>query len=99
MTLPEGLFDGLSSLKSLDLGSNSRGGRNGLTTLPVGLFQGLSSLESLVLQGNSLTTLPVGLFEGLDSLKSLDLRYNRLRRLTRDAPLFAAFSGQVDIRL
>ena len=92
-SLPVGVFDGLDRLQSLGLGGNQ------LTTLPVGVFDGLDSLEGLYLNDNQLTTLPAGVFDGLDSLERLALHGNRLVGLTRDDPVFAAFSSDVDIAL
>ena len=73
--LQAGDFQGLSSLKELDLLSND------LTRLPVGIFSGLSSLEELDLSSNDLTGLPAGIFSGLSSLKELDLHGNDLTAL------------------
>ena len=92
-SLPDGVFDGLDNLRALDLSDNK------LTSLPGGVFDGLSSLEYLYLHQNQLTSLPDGVFDGLSSLQTLWLLRNRLVGLTRDDPLFAAFSSQVDIRL
>ena len=44
--MPDGAFDGLTSLRVLSLGGNQ------LTELPDGIFEGLSSLETLRLDGN-----------------------------------------------
>ena len=91
--LPDGVFDGLTRLQLLEL-SNNR-----LTTLPAGVFDGLTSLQSLWLDGNRLTTLPAGVFDGLANLELLDLRENHLVGLTRDDPLFAGLSSEVDVQL
>ena len=93
MALPDGVFDELDNLQSLGLGGNR------LTTLPGGVFDGLSNLQALDLRDNKLTALPDGVFDGLSSLQELWLLGNRLVRLTRDDPLFAAFSSQVNIQL
>ena len=74
-TLPDGVFDGLSSLQELSLGANQ------LSTLPDGMFDGLSSLQELDLGGNKLSTLPAGVFDGLSDLEWLDLGDNQLRTL------------------
>ena len=92
-TLPDGVFDGLVSLRGLYLHGNQ------LATLPGGAFNELDSLIWLHLNDNRLTTLPDGVFDGLDRLQMLDLRDNHLVGLTRDDPLFAVFSGSVDIQL
>ena len=91
--LPDGVFDDLSSLQKLYLWNNK------LTSLPDGVFDGLSNLQELLLNDNKLTSLPDGVFDDLSSLQTLWLFGNRLVGLTRDDPLFAAFSSQVDIRL
>ena len=92
-TLPDGLFDGLSSLQVLDLSGNQ------FKTLPEGLFQALDSLICLSLYGNELTTLPAGVFDGLTNLQELDLRKNHLVGLTRDDPLFAEMGSLKHLRL
>ena len=92
-TLPDSVFDGFASLINLDLYDNQ------LNTLPAGVFDGLDSVQHLNLSGNQLTTLPDGVFDGLISLTNLDLSENHLVGLTRDDPLFAEFSSQVEILL
>ena len=74
--LPQGAFDGLTSLKYLHLDDNH------LATFPEGLFNGLTSLQSLHLRGNQLAALPEGAFEGISSLLYLDLTDNHLVGLT-----------------
>ena len=69
-SLPEDVFDGLSSLKFLNMQDN------GLTSLPVNVFDGLSSLSRIFLYNNELTTLPNGLFEGVTTLQLLHLQGN-----------------------
>ena len=91
--LPAGVFDGLTSLRSLLLFGSQ------LAALPDGVFDGLTNLQTLSLRGNWLTTLADDVFDDLASLQSLDLRDNRLTGLTRNDPLFAGFSGEVDIQL
>ena len=75
--LTVGVFEGLTSLTSLDLSGNF------ILDLPVGVFEGLTSLTSLDLSDNWLGdgTLPVGVFEGLTSLTSLNLSDNILETL------------------
>ena len=92
-SLPVGVFKGLANLQDLGLSGNQ------LTTLPEGVFEGLANLQTLSLYDNQLTALPVGVFDGLNSLQSLDLGWNRLVGLTRNDPVFAAFSSDVDIEL
>ena len=65
-SLPEKLFDGLSNLEYLYMGSNF------MHNLPAGIFKGLAKLEFLSLDNSFfLTSLPEGIFEGLGSLKYL----------------------------
>ena len=71
-TLPEDVFDGLSSLVSLGLS----GGVYTITTLPEDVFDGLSFLTRLSLHGD-FTSLPEDLFDGLSSLKELQLRFGK----------------------
>ena len=75
VTLPTGLFQGLTSLTHLTLAHNQ------LTSLPEGLFRGLTSLKWLKLHNNQLVALPEGLFQGLTSLRSLFLENNQLTSL------------------
>ena len=74
-TLPDGVFDDLSSLQELSLKLNQ------LSTLPDGVFDGLSSLQKLRLVNMGLTTLPDGVFDGLSGLGWLDLGFNHLSTL------------------
>ena len=75
-SLPEDMFDGLSSLKFLNMQDNS------LTSLPEGVFDGLSSLVALGLYGNQLSTLPEDVFDELSSLTRLFLSNNELTSLS-----------------
>ena len=90
-TLPEDVFDGLSSLQTLNLFFNS------LTTLPEDLFDGLSNLQDLRLDHNSLTTLPADVFDGLSSLQDLWLDRNSLTALPGD--VFDGLSSLQDLDL
>ena len=90
--LPDGVFDGLTSLQTLSLYGNQ------LTALAEDVFEDLASLQELDLRGNQLTALPDGVFDSLTGLQELDLRGNQLG-LTRNDPLFAGLSGEVDIQL
>eukprot|EP00903_Cladosiphon_okamuranus_P021836 g20079.t1 len=74
-TLPAGIFEGLTSLKTLLLNDND------LTTLPAGLFEGLANMTELLLSENALNTLPAGIFESLAALESLRLHDNALTTL------------------
>ena len=64
-TLPDDIFDHLTSLNQLNLGENA------LVTLPEGIFDQLSSLTTLWLNSNALVALPDGIF---DKLAGLSLR-------------------------
>ncbi len=74
-SLPEDVFEGLSSLTFLDLGVND------ITSLPEGVFRGLSKLETLWISSNELTSLPPDLFDGLSSLENLDFSVNNISSL------------------
>ncbi|XP_056007243.1 leucine-rich repeat-containing protein 15-like isoform X5 [Ostrea edulis] len=74
-TLPNGIFDALTSLQTLSLGWNK------ITTLPIGIFDALTSLQKLYLSGNNITTLPIGIFDALTSLQTLLLENNKLTTL------------------
>ena len=89
-SLPDGVFDDLTSLQSLHLRDNQ------LTTLP-DVFGGLSSLRELDLSHNQLTTLPDGVFDGLTSLWLLDLQENQLTTLPDG--VFDSLTGLQDLRL
>ena len=75
VTLPEGIFDQLTSLTGLDLWDND------LVTLPDGIFDQLTSLTGLDLGGNDLVTLPDGIFDQLTSLTWLYLDGNEFSTL------------------
>ena len=87
--VPEGLFAGLSSPRTLILQYNA------FTSLPPRAFEGLSSLDELFLDNgrpgrssryrHELSTLPPGLFSGLSSLTYLYLGNAGLRDLPSDA--------------
>lgn len=66
-------FEGLDSLKELQLGHNL------LKTVTPGLFLPVSSLDRLVIYANSLTVLEAGTFRGLTNLTILLLHANHLR--------------------
>ena len=73
--LRSGDFDGLSSLRRLDLSDNQ------LTELPDDLFSALLALTTLDLSGNQLTALPQDVFSALLALTTLDLSDNQLTAL------------------
>ena len=95
-SLPEGIFNGLSSLQSLFLNNNQ------LTSLPANIFDGVRStdgatLQSLFLHNNRLTTLPQGIFNGLSSVEDLNLNENPFTSLP--GRLFAGMSALRILRL
>ena len=96
-TLPRELFQGLTSLKQLDLSGHFHFPPNPLTTLEAGIFEGLDALEELNMYRNRLTTLEVGAFDGLSSLTSLDLGDNELASL--EAGVFRGLSSLTSLDL
>lgn len=76
--LPEGVFNQLSQLKSLDLSGNEK------LPLTKELAQGLSQLETLKLSGMGLKKVPKEFLQNLPNLKVLDLSHNDLSQLERD---------------
>ena len=75
-TLPDGVFQDLSSLESLYVGSA------GLTEVHPSALDGLSNLQLLRLTANhDLHELPVGVFDNLPNLQKLYLWNNRLTSL------------------
>ena len=89
-TLPEDVFDGLTSLTRLYIIGN-----DDLEELPEGIFEGLTSLETLHVSGNAaLGELPEGIFDGLTSLGFLHLAENSLTELPEDI-----FDGLTSLQL
>jgi len=76
--IPDDLFEGMASLKLLELYSNE------LLSLPNGIFDDLVMLESLSLGENNLSELPDDIFNGLSSLTSLGLGGNKLSNIRED---------------
>ena len=87
-SLPDGVFDQLTSLTSLSLQSLKP------ASLPDGIFSELSSLTFLDLSGGRLTSLPAGIFSGLSSLTSLYLRRNAVDPLPLTVSLETVGEGQ-----
>ena len=73
--MPPGIFDGLGSLKQLDLDNNR------LSSLPPGVFDELGSLRWLYLSNSGLSSLSPGVFDELGNLRLLVLSNNRLSSL------------------
>ena len=73
--VPATLFDGLESLRSVNLS------RNALASLPEPLFSDNQRLAEIWLHANKLASIPEGAFEGLDELQILNLSQNRLTDL------------------
>jgi Leucine-rich repeat (LRR) protein len=65
-----GIFLGMSSLESLNLGWNF------LSSLSGDTFAGLSNLKQLYIYNNKLTALPDSIFLGLNKLEKLSLSGN-----------------------
>ena len=83
LTLPKGMFEGLSNLEELDMYEQRYEWRNigfGTESLGAGIFEGLSNLKKLDLGYNTIGSAFVDerIFEGLPSLELLDLRVNSL---------------------
>ena len=86
-TLPEDVFDGLTSLTRLFIIGN-----DDLEELPEDIFDGLTGLESLHVSGNAaLSELPEDIFDGLTSLGFLHLAENSLSELPED--IFDGLTG------
>jgi hypothetical protein len=73
--LPEGVFDGLTSLNMLILRSNR------ISSLPAGIFDKLTSLIALELNNNMITSLPDNVFDKLSQLFILRLNDNAIASL------------------
>ena len=83
LTLPKGMFEGLSNLEVLDMYSQRYEWPDigfGTERLEAGIFEGLSNLKKLDLGYNAFGAASVdeNIFEGLSSLEVLDLRHNPL---------------------
>ena len=76
-SVPEDVFDGLSSLQKLYLFLD-------LTALPEDVFDGLSSLTDLRLHNNQLSELDKDIFDGLSSLENIVLSTNNISELHED---------------
>ncbi|XP_036355417.1 slit homolog 1 protein-like isoform X2 [Octopus sinensis] len=77
-TIKEGVFTGLSNLKTVDLYENN------ISTIKEGTFTGLSNLKELDLRWNNISTIKEGLFTGLSNLKTLGLRNNKISRIEKE---------------
>ena len=69
-SMQTGIFSGMSSLESLNLGWNF------LSSLSGDTFVGLSNLKQLFIYNNKLTALPDSIFSGLPKLEKLSLSGN-----------------------
>ena len=83
LTLPKGMFEGLSNLEVLDMFTQRYEWPDigfGTERLEAGIFEGLSNLKKLDLGRNAFGAASVDerIFEGLSSLEVLDLRHNPL---------------------
>ncbi len=70
--LPAGVFDQLTSLRTLRLENNA------ISVLPAGIFDKLKVLDLLGLSGNAISVLPAGVFDQLTSLTELKLYLNAI---------------------
>ncbi|CAC5420799.1 unnamed protein product [Mytilus coruscus] len=68
-------FEGLSTLKELNLGKNK------ITRIDANTFKGLSALTTLMLWDNKISTLDGNTFRGLTALKALELSMNKISTL------------------
>ncbi len=75
-SLPANIFDPLTKLQTLRMGSNCYGGE-----LPENLFARLAELTTLDLRSACRNSLPAGMFDTLTKLRSLNLENNSLRSL------------------
>ena len=74
-SLPEGVFDGLTSLNMLILRSNR------ISSLPAGIFDKLAYLIAMELNNNMITSLPDNVFDKLSQLAILRLNDNAIASL------------------
>ncbi|CAI9732351.1 adhesion G-protein coupled receptor G6-like isoform X2, partial [Octopus vulgaris] len=88
-TIKEGLFTGLSNLKSLNLWDNN------IATIKEGTFMGLSNLKELDLSDNNIATINEGAFTGLSNLKEFNLKNNNLMRCGCHLPAFVKYIKEV----
>ena len=70
LTLPPGVLDGLTNLRTLSLDGNA------MTSLHPDVFDGLTNLENLHLADNDLSSLRPGIFDGLTNLRSVTMDGN-----------------------
>ncbi|MGR3985205.1 MAG: fibronectin type III domain-containing protein, partial [Gammaproteobacteria bacterium] len=90
-SLPAGVFDDLTSLKSLHLRNNH------LASLSAGVFDKLTLLTNLGLGNNELTSLPAGVFDKLTLLTHLTMDVNALASLP--AGVFDKLTSLTSLRL
>ena len=91
--LPDGVFDNLTGLYSLNLG------RNELSELPDGVFGNLTCLQDLSLVSNQLTELPDGIFQGLTTLRHLYIGENTVSPFTIAAELERRDANTIALRV
>ncbi|UMM23368.1 hypothetical protein L5515_004124 [Caenorhabditis briggsae] len=77
--ISKGAFNGLTSLKTLDMASNA------IEEIEAGAFEGLKSAEHLILNENKLTQLTPKIFVGLKGLKRLTIENCELETLQKGA--------------
>ncbi|XP_056013410.1 carboxypeptidase N subunit 2-like isoform X2 [Ostrea edulis] len=88
-TLPNGIFDALKNIRSMNLENNK------IATLPEGIFDTLVKMTFLQLNDNQIGTLPNGIFDSLVNLETLYLYNNRIAMLPNG--LFDALSTNLQI--
>ena len=81
-TLPEGIFDGLTSLTLLELEGDEDD--RSLTSIRSDIFDDLTALTELRLSDNKFASLPAGVFDNLAALTFLNMDRNRLQTLPDD---------------
>ena len=89
-TLPSDVFDGLTSLTHLRIGSS-------LSSISDDIFDDLSSLTELHLNDGTLTSLPEDLFNELSSLTTLWLTVSAITSIPED--IFDDLSSLTELRL
>lgn len=80
-TLPENIFQDLTSLEELTFFNIPNDSDIGFESLPGKLLQGLNSLRKLTFWGTQFQTLPSDFFSNLPNLRILNMRHGKLAHL------------------